>query len=83
MILSNEINCIVLAVLTRKATKENIQKLKDLCDEQDSSGRLFSKLSDREWIRVNLILLDLTRAKKEIWERIQRRLPPEEPSEKE
>ena len=65
-------------MLTGKATEEDLQKLKEWCYQQDESGVLFSRLSDPEWIRVNLLLMDkIERGREEVWQHIQDSLSPE------
>lgn len=65
-------------MLTGKATEEGLQKLKDWCYQRDESGVPFSKLSDPEWIRVNLLLMDkIERAREDVWQHIQDSLSPE------
>lgn len=66
-------------MLTGKATEEDLQKLKDWCYQRDESGVLFSRLSDPEWIRVNLLLMDkIERGGEEVWQHIQDSLLPED-----
>lgn len=76
--LNDEILGIIIKVLTGGATEEDLQKLKDWCYQQDESGVLFSRLSDPEWLRVNLVLMGkIERAREDVWQGIQDSLSPE------
>jgi len=72
--LNNEILMIVMQVLIREASEEDMKKLEAWCHLQDQSGVLFSELSDLAWIRVNLKLLNEINIKlaiEDIWRRIR------------
>ncbi|MBN9382784.1 MAG: hypothetical protein J0H74_18610 [Chitinophagaceae bacterium] len=84
--LSNEISTIVFNVLTKEATEEDLQQLKDWCHQRDKSGVLFSQLSDAVWIARNLELFNKIRVKEarmSVWQRILDSFPSEgSPDEK-
>lgn|GEM_PF-2860914 len=74
----DEILMLVLKVFTREAAKEDLQKLKDWCYEQDKSGVFFSKLSDPERIGADLTLMyKIEQARRDVWERILASISPE------